>query len=81
MERLWQFFSKLGWQKIHNINDFLKYFQTPKSFGGRVKVELDLSNYVTKAALKIATVFDTSDFVKKADRGNLKSGADKSYYS
>ena len=46
-----------------------------------MKVELDLSNYVTKAALKIATVFDTSDFVKKADRGNLKSGADKSYYS
>ena len=26
-----------------------KYFSKPKSSGGRVKVELDLSNYATKA--------------------------------
>ena len=26
-----------------------EYFSEPKSSGGRVKVELDLSNYVTKA--------------------------------
>ena len=26
-----------------------EYFPEPKSSGGRVKVELDLSNYVTKA--------------------------------
>ena len=25
-----------------------EYFLEPKSFGGRVKVELDLSNYATK---------------------------------
>ena len=31
-----------------------------KSSGGRVKLELDLSNYVTKADLKNATGVDTS---------------------
>ena len=29
-----------------------KYFPEPKSSGGRVKVELGLSNYATKADLK-----------------------------
>ena len=29
-----------------------EYFPEPKSWGGRVKVELDLSNYATKADLK-----------------------------
>ena len=29
-----------------------KYFPEPKFSGGRVKVELDLSNYATKADLK-----------------------------
>ena len=33
-----------------------KYSPKPKSSGGRVKVELDLSNYVTKADLKFATI-------------------------
>ena len=27
-----------------------EYFPEPKSLGGRVKVELDLANYVTNAA-------------------------------
>ena len=30
-------------------------FPGPKSLGGRVKVELDLSNYITKTDLKNAT--------------------------
>ena len=42
-----------------------EYFPEPKSFGRRVKVELDLSNYVTKADLKNATDIDTSKFGKK----------------
>ena len=41
-----------------------EYFPKPKSFGAKVKVELDLSNYATKADLKNAT-FDTSSFAKK----------------
>ena len=29
-----------------------EYFPEPNSFGGRVKVKLDLSNYATKAVLE-----------------------------
>ena len=42
-----------------------KYFPKLKSFGANVKVELNLSNYATKADLKNATGVDTSDFAKK----------------
>ena len=41
-----------------------EYFTRPKSSGERVKVELDLSNYATKADLKNVTGVDTSKFVK-----------------
>ena len=41
------------------------------------KVEVDLSNYVTKSHLKNAADVDTSEFVKKADLANLKSEVDK----
>ena len=54
-----------------------KYFTEPKSSGGRVKVELDLSNYVTKTNLKNATGFDTLKFAKKVDLAHLKSDVDK----
>ena len=42
-----------------------EYFLKPNSLGANVKVELDLSNYVTKANLKKATGVDTSSFAKK----------------
>ena len=43
-----------------------EYFPEPKSFGGRVKVELDLFNYVTKAYLKNATSVKIShNFLKR----------------
>ena len=54
-----------------------KYFPEPKSLGRRVKTELDLSNYATKAHLKIATSVDTAKFAKKVDLTNLKSNEDK----
>ena len=54
-----------------------KYSPKPKSSGGRVKVELDLSNYVTKADLKIATGADTSKYAKKVELAKLKSDGDK----
>ena len=54
-----------------------EYFAEPKSFGRRMKVELDLSNYATKADLKNATGVDTSKFAKKVDLANLKSNVDK----
>ena len=53
------------------------YFPEPKSLGDRVKVELDLSNYATKADLKNATGVDTSKFAKKVDSADLKSNFNK----
>ena len=53
-----------------------EYFSEPKSSGRRVKIELDWSNYTTKADLKNATGVDTSKFAKKVDLANLKSEAD-----
>ena len=50
-----------------------EYFSELKSSRRRVKVELDLSNYVTKAGLKYATSFDSSIFAKKVDLTILKS--------
>ena len=38
---------------------------------GKVKGELDLSNYVTKADLKNAAGVDTSKFAKNVDLTNL----------
>ena len=52
-------------------------FPEVKSSGGRVKVELDLSNYATKVDLKNATGVDTSKFAKKVDLASLKSEVDK----
>ena len=53
-----------------------EYFPEPKSLGGRVKVELDFSNYATKTDLKKATGNDTSTFSKKRDLPHLRSNAD-----
>ena len=55
-----------------------EHFPKPKSLGAYVKVELDLSNYATKADLKNTTGADTSDFAKKTDLATLKSDVDKS---
>ena len=50
-----------------------EYFPKLKYFGIRVKVELDLSYYATKANLKNSTGDDTSSFAKKTNLANLKS--------
>ena len=44
---------------------------------GKVKVQLDLSNYATKTDLKNATGIDTPSFAKKVDLTSLKSNVDK----
>ena len=54
-----------------------EYFSEPKSLG-KVKVEGYLSNFATKANLKIATRIDTSSFAKKVDLASLKSNVDNS---
>ena len=42
-----------------------------------MKIELDLSNYATKADLKNAIGLDTSKFAKKLGLASLKSNVDK----
>ena len=54
-----------------------EYISEQKSLDGIVKVELDLSNYATKADLKNATGIDTSKFAVKVDLANLKFNVDK----
>ena len=49
------------------IGKMNEYFPEPQSSGGRVKVELDLSNYATKTDLKNLTVVNMSYFAKKFD--------------
>ena len=54
---------------------WVNYFPDPKSLG-KVKVELDLSNYATKIDSKNATGIDTSRFAIKVDLAGLKSNVD-----
>ena len=49
-----------------------EYFSEPKSFGGRVKVELDLSYYATIADLKNEAGVDISKFAKMVRQKRLK---------
>ena len=46
-------------------------FPESKYSGGKVKIELDLFNYATKANLENATGVDTSKFFEKVDLANL----------
>ena len=50
-----------------------EYFPKLKSLAGRVKFEIDLSNYARKTDLKKTAGVDTSYFAKKTDLANLKS--------
>ena len=54
-----------------------KYFPKPKSLGANVKIELNLSNYATKADFKNGTGADTSKITKKVHLASLKSEVDK----
>ena len=54
-----------------------EYCPKRKSLGAKLKVELNLSNYATKADLKNETGVDTSDFANKTDLANSKSDVDK----
>ena len=54
-----------------------EFFSEPKPSGERVKFELDLFNYATKAELKNATSVDTPKCAKKVDLARLKSNVDK----
>ena len=63
--------------KIGLIKRTCEYFLKPKSLVANVKVELDLSNYATKADLENLTRFDTSEFDNRTDLANLRPDVDK----
>ena len=44
-----------------------EYFPKRKALGGNIKIELDLSNYATKADFKKVTSVDTSKFDKRVE--------------
>ena len=54
-----------------------EYLLEPKSLKWTMKVELDLSDYPTKADLENATSVYTSKVAKKVDLANIKSNIDK----
>ena len=55
-----------------------KYFaKLYERYRGNVKVELNLSNYATKADLKRAIDVDTSNSAAKSDLDSLKAEVDK----
>ena len=54
-----------------------EYFPEPNSFGRKIKVELHLSHYATKADLKYAAGVDTSAFAKNVALASLKYNIDK----
>ena len=54
-----------------------EYFPEAIFFGRTVKVELDVSNYATKADFKNSTDVGTSKFAEKVDLASLKSDLHK----
>ena len=52
-------------------------FPPYSSFGGNVKVKLDLSSYTKKTDLKNVTRVDVSNFALKSNASSLKTKVDK----
>ena len=55
----------------------MSYYPPYKSSSNNVKVELDLTNYATKADLKKITHVDVNSFASKTNLAALKTEADK----
>ena len=55
----------------------MSYYPSYKSSSSNVKVELDLTNYATKADLKNITHVDVSSFASKTNLAALKTEVDK----
>ena len=55
----------------------MSYYPPYKSSSSNVKVELDLTNYATKADLKNITHVDVSSFASKTNVAALKTEVDK----
>ena len=71
----------VGSSHSHSIDIYYmkmsQYFPKPcERSSGNVKVELDLSNFATKADLKEATSIGTSNLAAKSDLRSLKAQVD-----
>ena len=55
----------------------MSYYPPYKSSSNNIKVELDLTNYATKADLNNITHVDTSSFASKTNLATLKTEVDK----
>ena len=55
----------------------IQIYDWNRSFGGNIKVDLDLSSYTTKAELKNSTGADTSKVAAKSALASLKAQIDK----
>ena len=54
-----------------------QYLPKPSNHKENIKVEIDLTNYATKADIKNITHVDTSNFALKTNLANLKTEVDK----
>ena len=54
-----------------------EYFPKPSNHKKNIKVEIDLSNYATKADIKNITHVDTPNFALKTNLASLKTEVDK----
>ena len=55
-----------------------QYFPKPyEPFGGDININVDLSNYATKADIKNISNVDTSSFALKTNLAGLKAEVDK----
>ena len=55
------------------LHKMSQYFQKPyEAFSGDINVEVDLSNYATKADIKKISHVDTSSFALKTNLADLK---------
>ena len=62
---------------VYKIYKMSTYYPPYKSSSNNIKVELDLTNYVTKTDLKNITHTDVSSFASKTNLAALKTEVDK----
>ena len=74
IKRPWMKFS---WTQFHCVKMSQQFPKPFRSFGGNIKVKVNLSNYATKTVLKNVTHVDTSNFALKTNLASLKTEVDK----
>ena len=71
-------FSRMQFQCIRMSQYLPKVLVVPvRSFGGNIKVKVDLSNYAAKTDLKNVTHVDTSSFALKTNLASVKTEVGK----